>query len=86
MRLKETFVSEEIAGEYLLIPVGSEGFRGIVQGNGTFRAILDALAEETTERRIVDSLLARYDAPEETVAKDVRGTLKKLREIGALED
>ena len=86
MKLKETFITSEIDGEILLVPVGGEKFSGVVRGNRTFGAILELLGTETTEAEIVAGMKARFDAPEEIITRDVKKALSELRKIGALDE
>ena len=84
MKLKPGYVTEDIDGVQILVPVGEDAFCGIVRSNRTAAFIVDCLKEETTPEAIADAMLARYDAPRETVAADVAEILGKLRSIGAL--
>ena len=86
MKLKSTFISQDIDDTRFLVPVGGEAFSGLVRGNKTAAFILDCLKEETTEERIVDAMCRKYDAPRETIAADVGEILEKLRSVGALEE
>ena len=47
---------------------------------------MDCLKEETTEEAIVDKMAAKYDAPREEIAADVKEILDTLRKINALEE
>lgn len=58
----------------------------MVAGNRTLGAILSLLKEETTEAAVVAAMKARFDAPEEVIARDVKKALGELRKIGALEE
>ena len=86
MKLKKEFVAHTSGRKSLLVPVGTAEFSGMVKGNKTLGAILELLKEETTEAEIIAAMKARYDAPEETIARDVRKILTELREIGAIEE
>ena len=84
MKLKDSFIIQDIEDTQFLVPVGGETFRGIVRSNGTAAFIVDCLKEETTEEAIVDAMLEQYDAPRETVTQDVHRVVEQLRQIGAL--
>lgn len=86
MKLKADFITQDIDGTQFLVPVGGEAFRGIVRSNKTAAFIVNLLKEETTEAQIIDALYARYDAPKEEIAADVREILSTLRSIHALEE
>lgn len=86
MKLKDDFITQMIEGTQFLVPLGGEAFNGIVRSNKTAAFIVDCLQEETTEEKIVDAMCAKYDAPRDTVAADVREILDTLRKIHALEE
>ena len=86
MKLKKDFATQVIDDTQFLVPLGGETFRGIVRSNKTAAFIVDCLKEETTEAAIVDKMCAKYDAPRETIAADVKQTLDTLRGINALEE
>ena len=86
MKLKESFITQNIDGMQFLVPVGGEAFSGIVRSNATAAFLVDGLKEETTEEALVDALCARYDAPRAEIAADVREILDTLRGIRALEE
>ncbi|MBR6090453.1 MAG: PqqD family protein [Anaerolineaceae bacterium] len=84
MRLKEDLITQDLDDTQFLVPVGAESFSGIVRSNPTAAFIVNCLKEETTEGQIVDAMCARYDAPRETIAADVKEILDTLRGINAL--
>ena len=86
MKLKTNFVTQEIEGVQFLVPLGGEGFHGMVRSNKTAAFIVDCLKEETTPEQIVDAMCRQFDAPREIIAADVAGILEKLRSIHALEE
>jgi hypothetical protein len=86
MKLKSTFISQDIDDTRFLVPVGGEAFSGIARGNKTAAFIVDCLKKGTTEEQIVDAMCVKYDAPRETIAADVKEVLDKLRSIGAIEE
>ncbi len=86
MKLKKEFIVHNTAGESLLVPTGRADFSGLVRGNKTLGVILDLLKKETTEAEIVAAMAARFDAPEEVIARDVGKALAELRGIGAIDE
>ena len=85
MRLKREYIARTAGEEALLVPAGGTGFAGMVRGNKTLGAILELLREETSEEQIVEAMKSRFDAPEETIARDVKKALAELRKIGAID-
>ncbi len=86
MKLKPDFITQDIDDVQFLVPVGGEAFSGIVRSNKTAAYIVNLLKEETSEDRIVDAMLAKYDAPKEVISADVKKVLSTLRSIHALEE
>ena len=85
MKLKKEFITHKTGDEQLMISVGG-GFNGMVRSNSTAGKIIDLLAEDTTEEKIVDAMLEIYDAERERIARDVAKVVADLRKIGAIDD
>ncbi len=85
MKLKSDFITHMSGEEQLMISVGGD-FNGMVRSNSTAAKIIDLLATDTTEEKIVDALLEIYDAPREKIASDVARVVDQLRKIGAIDD
>ena len=83
MRLDPDFITQDIEDTQFLVPMGAQAFRGIARGNSTAAFIVNCLK---TEEKIIDAVCAEYDAPRDTVAKDVREILDTLRRINALKE
>ena len=86
MKLKSEFIPYNTDTESLLVPAGGAGWSGLVRGNRTLGAILELLKSETSEEAIVSSMKARFDAPEDVIAADVKKALENLRESGAIDE
>ena len=86
MKLKNDFITHITDEESLLVPTGAAGFSGLVRGNKTLGAILEALKKEVSEQDMIAALRARFDAPEDVIAADVKKALDELRKIGALDE
>ncbi len=86
MKLKSDFITQDIDDTQFLVSIGAESFSGNVRSNKTAAFIVDCLKEETTEEKIVDAMCAKYDAPRQVIAADVKGILATLRRISALEE
>ena len=57
-----------------------------MQGNKTLSVIAECLAHETTEEEIVDTLCERFDGDRELIKADVADAVKRLKEIGAIDE
>lgn len=86
MKLKDSFITQDIDGTQFMVAVGETSFTGIVRSNKTAAFIVDCLKTETTKEQIVDKMCAKYDAPKERIEADVEKILEKLRGIGALDE
>ena len=85
MKLNKDFILHIADGETVLVPTGKAKFAGVVRGNKTLGAVLEALQTDTTEAEIVAALKKRFDAPDGAVERDVAKALAELRKIGALD-
>ncbi len=69
-----------------MVSAGKSTFSGFVRSNETAAFIVNQLKTETTEDKIIEAMLARYDAPRERISDDVKKILSTLRSIGALDE
>lgn len=84
MKLKKGFVTHNSNGEQILVAADGS-FNGIAKSNKTAAFIVDCLKEETTKEEIIDKMVQVYDAPRETIEKDVTKIIEQLNAIGAIE-
>lgn len=85
MKLKDNFVTYDNGNDHILMDASSR-FSGLIHSNAAAAFIVDCLKTETTETEIVHKMLAKYDASENVISKDVKGILDKLRSVGALDE
>ena len=83
MKLKDTFVTQEMDGEQVMVEAG--GFAGMVRSNQPAAFIIAPLKTETTTEAILDAMEKKYDAPRAVMAEDVDMVLANLKKIGALD-
>lgn len=82
MEIKKELIKREVAGEVLLIPVGTS----VYDTNGIFvltelsAFIWDLLPRVNTIEEIVDEVLSEYEVDRETATKDIEEFLEKLKE------
>ena len=83
MKINFEFVIREIAGEYVLVPVGktTAEFNGLFPLTETGAFIWNLLPDAENEDYIVNKLLEEYEIDRETVQADVTQFLNKLREF-----
>ncbi len=86
MKINGEFVVREIAGEYLLIPVGEVALNvhGMISVTESGRLLWDELKSGCTFAQLVETILGEYDVNQETAETDVCEFLEKLRKIGIL--
>ena len=85
MKLKDTYITHDSDGEQILLDTSSS-FAGLIRNNKTAAFIVECLKEDTTEEKIVEAMLEKYDAPKDVLAKDVSDVIEKLRKVGALNE
>ena len=83
MKINFEFVIREIAGEYVLVPIGktTAEFNGLFPLTETGAFIWNLLPDAENEDYIVNKLLEEYEIDRETVQTDVTQFLNKLREF-----
>ena len=86
MKLKDSFMTQEVDNIQFLVPIGTGDFSGLVRSNPTAAFIVDQLKQETTAEAIVDAMYEKYEAPREVIKKDVEEILNTLRRIRAIEE
>lgn len=85
MKLNKNFLVHRTGNDTIVVPTGEADFSGVVKGNETLGAILEFLKKDATEESIIESMLREYDAPREIIEKDVKTTISRLKEIGAID-
>lgn len=88
MRLKDGFVLREIAGSFMVVPVGrrTQEVPGVIALTETGALLWRMLEKGAEEGDFVRSLLDEYDVSEDRAAGDVRAFVAKAREQGLLEE
>ncbi|MBD5160061.1 MAG: PqqD family protein [Ruminococcus sp.] len=88
MRLKKGMITDSSGGEYIAVATGEASlvFNGLIKNNATANFLFKQLMKDTTEEKLVHSLLAKYEVSEETAKKDVHNFVAKLRETGLLDE
>lgn len=86
MRASKDFIMREIAGEFILVPVGAAAmkFNGLITMNELGKYIFELLAEERTVQELAERITGEYDVSMDTAARDAEEFLQQLRDVGAL--
>ncbi|MBR4073526.1 MAG: PqqD family protein [Clostridia bacterium] len=88
MKLKYTFVINEVADQMVAVPVGDDlgEFNGFIKMNDVGADIFELLKEDTTVDAMVEALKAKYtDATDDEIRENVEAFTAKLKESGVLE-
>ena len=86
MRVKKEYVLRELAGQNIVVPVGSEAvnFNGVITLNNSGKILFKTLQNETTKKDLIQALLDYYDVTEERAAKDVDAFIDLLEKNNIL--
>lgn len=87
MKINCEFVTREVAGEYLLVPVGKTtvNLNGMMTLNEVGAFLWEHLPDAENEAALVDAVLEEYEAERSEVEQDVSEFLAKLRELNIIE-
>lgn len=87
MKLKYTFDLMEIDDSWMAIPISEsdDTLKGIIKLNETAYEIFKLLNEETSERKIVESMTGQYDISNNELSKYVHRFVEELRQQDLLE-
>ena len=87
MQVSKDLILREVAGEYILIPVGKAVLKihGMINLSESAVFLWKKLQEDCTEEDLVQALLKEYDIDRETAAADVRELIEQMQKIGVME-
>ena len=88
MKLDEGFIIRNIAGEDVLVPIGSKviKFKGLMTMTPVGGYIYRLLMEGKNESEIIDAILQEYDIDRQTAENDLIEFIANLRELKVLDD
>jgi hypothetical protein len=86
MKIKEGFILRDIAGSWVVIPIGANviEFSGMITLNDTGAFLWKLLQEGTDTSEMVSSLLQEYSVDEATANADVEDFILSVRARGLL--
>lgn len=86
MRIKEDFILRTVAGNHVVVPVGTQNlnFRGMITLNGTGAFLWEQLKEERSEEELLAALLSEYEVDEATAKAGIEAFIAKLQEADLL--
>ncbi len=81
MEIKKNVILRKVAGDYMLVPIGTAVFdyNGIFMLTESARMLWEGIKSGAEEEDLIRSLLAEYDIDEETARADVNEFLENLR-------
>lgn len=87
MKIREGFILRTVAGQNVVVPVGSNtmNFNAAITLNDSAAFLWKQLENEKTEQELLDSLTEEYDIDSATAKSDITVFLNVLREHGILE-
>lgn len=87
MKIKSDFILREVAGFFLVVPLGAKAsFQGMMRLNGTGKLLWERLKDGADETALTSALCDAYEVDEATAKADVSEFLSNLSKIGVLED
>lgn len=80
MKIKEGFILRNVAGSFVVVPVGDAtiDFNGMMNLNETGSFLFEKMIEGTTREDLIKALTEEYDVDEETASKDVDLFIEKV--------
>ena len=88
LKIKDGFVVREILDSYMAVPVGerTKDVHGVIALNETGAFLWKMLEQDTSEDKLIASMVKEYEITEETAKDDIKEYLSFLREKGWLYD
>lgn len=86
MKIKDGYLLKEIAGSFVVVPVGAIDFDGVITLNETGAYIWKCLEKETNEDGLVSSLLSEYEIDPALARRDVAAFLTLLRKENLIDE
>ena len=86
MKLNENFVLREIAGNSVVLPLGSASIdlNGMLKLNSSGVVLWNALEKGCEMEDLVDALMSEYEIDRETAHSDAEAFVKKLQQFGCI--
>lgn len=87
MKIKDGFILKEIAGEFVVVPVGDNiaDFSATIVLTESGALLWKALENGATEQQLVQSILSEYNIDAQTAKEDVDAFIDKLTAHNLLE-
>ena len=88
MKIKQGFAKREIAGSYIVVPVGStiKEFNGMITLNESGSFFWDCFEKDITIEQAVQMVTDEYDIDSATAKKDIENFISLLKENDLIEN
>ncbi|MBE7023659.1 MAG: PqqD family protein [Ruminococcaceae bacterium] len=88
MKIKKDFMLRNVAGYYVVVPVGDGAlnFNGVINLNESGAFLWKTMENDVTEADMVAALLGEYDVDEDRAKADVAAFVKKVSEANLVEE
>ena len=88
MKIKDGYVLRQVAGNWVVLPVGqaSVDFNGMVNLNDSGALLWRALEKGCDLQALADVLLSEYDVDSNTALSDAEEFISVLRGVGCIEE
>lgn len=87
MKIKNEFILREIAGSWIVVPVGQRivEFNGLISLNESGAQLWRKLMSDTNEQELVNWIVKEYEIEEYNARADVREFITFIQEKGLVE-
>ena len=88
MKVSKNLILREIAGEYILVPVGKAALNihGMINLSESAYLLWNKMQTDCTLDDLVCCLLKEYDIDENTARNDVLAFIEQMRQVGIIEE
>lgn len=88
MKIKNGFAKREIAGSYIVVPVGKEAseFNGMITLNESGSFFWDCLQNDTTFDDAIEKTTSEYDVEKSRAEEDLKKFITMLKENNLLDE
>jgi hypothetical protein len=86
MKIEKEYILREIAGDYIIVPVGKAAleFNGMITVNETGAFLWKQLTKDTTKEELVHAMLEEYEVSEDEARIDIEEFLHLLQQNNIL--
>ncbi len=84
MKIKEGYLLKEVAGNFVVVPVGNVDFDGMISLNSTGVFIWKALENDISFDALLSVFLNEYNVDETTARKDLEAFIEKMKDAGLI--